>query len=522
MGYSWHPATPAQKQALESQADILFFGGAAGSLKTATMLMDSVQEYRNPNLRAIIFRSSYAEMTDILDKTNSMFPPLGGTYVGSPKYTWTFKSGAKIRFGYVKTDEDWRKYLGPRYSFIGWDESTQHTEKQVRNLLGRLSSTDPTLRLRCRLGSNPGGVGASWHQEIFLRGPYCPVHNPEKCAIPGKLYTDRKWSDGKPIPFSISFIPGRLKDHTLLDADYSKRLNMMAGADAAAMELGCWCRLEGSYFPFLNADFFKPLADYDIQWWYNRFISIDYGLGRSSAAAGLYVRTPPPLPLPKIAGLPSQPVVNSFPQGRILKIGEIEEPDKSVQDFARLVVDRFISPSDGEQQSRIVAVFADPANFNPDYDLRHGTGGHSISDQIDEVIAPYGLTCQMANNQRVAGWQLVHRMLRSEEFVITDVCPKTYESFRTRLHDPDKPVDILKVKGDPLDDVADETRYAIYSWIQPAEKPRELVLAEHIANIDRSTPAGMTSSAIRYQEMAERLDRQAEPLRMSRRGFGRR
>src|ERR1700761_4419362 len=103
--YSWMPATAAQKAALDSQADILFFGGAAGSLKTATMLMDAVQEYENPNLRAIIFRSSYAEMADILDKTNSMYPPLGGTYVGSPKYTWTFKSGAKIRFGYVKTDD---------------------------------------------------------------------------------------------------------------------------------------------------------------------------------------------------------------------------------------------------------------------------------------------------------------------------------------------------------------------------------------------------------------------------------
>ena len=37
----WSAKTAAQKAALESSADILFFGGAAGSLKTETMLVDA-------------------------------------------------------------------------------------------------------------------------------------------------------------------------------------------------------------------------------------------------------------------------------------------------------------------------------------------------------------------------------------------------------------------------------------------------------------------------------------------------
>ena len=70
---AWHPATRAQQAALDSEADILLFGGSAGSLKTETMLMDAVQEYRNPNLRAIIFRASFVEMTDIIDKTRKLY-----------------------------------------------------------------------------------------------------------------------------------------------------------------------------------------------------------------------------------------------------------------------------------------------------------------------------------------------------------------------------------------------------------------------------------------------------------------
>ena len=119
--YRWLPATAAQQAALDSEADILLFGGSAGSLKTETMLMDAVQEHENPNLRAIVFRSSFVEMTDIIDKTRRLYAPLGGTFVGSPKWTWSFPSGATIRFAYMKTDDDVWKYLGPRYSFIGFD-----------------------------------------------------------------------------------------------------------------------------------------------------------------------------------------------------------------------------------------------------------------------------------------------------------------------------------------------------------------------------------------------------------------
>ena len=206
----WMPATAAQQAALDSEADILLFGGSAGSLKTETMLMDAVQEYENPNLRAIVFRSSFVEMTDIIDKTRRLYAPLGGVFVGSPKWTWSFPSGATIRFAYMKTDDDVWKYLGPRYSFIGFDESTLHTEKQVRNILGRLSSTDTRLRLRMRLTSNPGNVGAAWHQTLFLRG-HCPVHNRLDAAQPGELYHDCRWpSDGEAIPFSVAFIPGKL------------------------------------------------------------------------------------------------------------------------------------------------------------------------------------------------------------------------------------------------------------------------------------------------------------------------
>jgi Terminase large subunit, T4likevirus-type, N-terminal len=149
------------------------------------MLVDAARESRNPNLRAIIFRKELTQLTDIVEKSHRLFGPMDATYSPST-WTWTFPSGATIRFAYISTDEDIWKYMGPRYSFIGFDESTFHSEYQIRNMLGRLSSTDRTLWLRMRLAGNPGSTGAGWHKAMFLRGG-CPVHSPRHCAEPGRL-----------------------------------------------------------------------------------------------------------------------------------------------------------------------------------------------------------------------------------------------------------------------------------------------------------------------------------------------
>lgn len=514
--YSWHPATSAQKAALDSRAELLFFGGSAGSLKTETVLMDAAQEISNPNLNAIIFRSSYVEMKDIIKKCKRLYAPLGGEYSKS-EYTWTFPSGATIRFAYMGNDDDVWKLLGLELTFIAFDESTRHTEYQVRNAIGRLRCTDPTIRKRVRLASNPGGVGADWHMKLFLNN-HCPIHQPEKAAIPGMVYHGKRWpSDGEggvPIPQSVAFIPGKLSDHNLLGEDYVKNLNQMSSAYAEAMAKGCWCTLEGAYFPFLNRDMVRDISECDIQPWHNHFIAVDYGMGQSHAAAGLFVRSPAEFAKTiSIPGIRTEVIPAKWPNGRIRQIGEIVVPMTPVDDFARMVVDGFIATHGEEMRRAIVAVYLDPANFNPDYDLRHGTGGHAVSDQFDRILEPWGLTCQKASNDRPGGWQLLSRMLRDGEFEFTNYSTQTFDALRTRMIDKEKYLDIVKEKGKPEDDLSDMVRYGVYSWVHPADKPRELVLKEATAGIDISTPEGLTSAGIRYQQAAERFDAGDEPIR---------
>jgi hypothetical protein len=337
-------------------------------------------------------------------------------------------------------------------------------------------------------------MGAAWHKTMFLRGA-CPVHTPDKCAVPGRLYWDANWpSDQYPLQdpdgngFSIAFIPGRLHDHNLLDDKYVYRLRMMSGSLSAAMEQGCWCELQGAYFANWNAaKMVIPYATVGAQWWDAHFLSLDYGFGKSSASAHLHVRTQ---------------------DGKIKTVGEFVAPHLPAYEFAGEVVTRLIAPMTQGQRRKIVAVYLDPSNFKNIGD------GHTIADQINEVLEPYDLGVLAASNDRIGGWQLMYQMLQTGQWQIADTCPKLIEAIPSRMHDEKKPGDVLKVPGDPLDDVADDARYGIYTWITANDKPRELVMRERL---QASIEAGdHTSTQIRWAQMQAEEQYAGQPARVGR------
>jgi hypothetical protein len=76
------------------------------------------------------------------------------------------------------------------------------------------------------------------------------------------------------------------------------------------------------------------------------------------------------------------------------------------------------------------------------------------------------------------------------------------------------PRDVLKVPGDPLDDVADDARYGIYTFVTTTEKPRELVIAEKVRHLVEQ--GDLTSASIRYEQMMAESQVQYQPARLGR------
>jgi len=157
-----------------------------------------------------------------------------------------------------------------------------------------------------------------------------------------------------------------------------------------------------------------PYATVNAQWWDAHFLSLDYGFGKSSASAHLHVRTQ---------------------DGRIKTIGEFVAPHLAAYEFAEEVIRRLVEPTIQGQRRKILAVYLDPSNF------KNVGDGHTIADQINEVLEPYDLGVIAASNDRIGGWQLMYQALQTGQWQIADTCPKLIEAIPSRMHDEKRPGD---------------------------------------------------------------------------------
>jgi hypothetical protein len=166
----------------------------------------------------------------------------------------------------------------------------------------------------------------------------------------------------------------------------------------------------------------------------------------------------------------------------------------------------------------------DPANKS-----QVGTG-HTVRDQINEVLAPCDLAAVDGSNDRIGGWQLLFQLLARGQWLIADTCPLLISAIPSRVHDPKKPGDLLKVGGDPLDDAMDSARYGLYSFVTASEKPLAVRRAEIAGQFagqlntptlsDAERTAIATSAMVRQAQLEAEENWVAAPARLGR--YGRR
>lgn len=496
-----------QRTALESPAKLLLYGGGSGGGKSDWLVADAAQEVGNPNFRGLLLRKSFREMNNIIDRMKAIYRPLGG-HPTDKNTVWKFPSGAQIRLGYLASDDDIENYQGTPFSWLGVDEAGNHVEKRIRRMLPWLASTDPTLMVRARFTANPGGIGADWLMRLFLRDK-CPIHNPEESVEPGAVYGGKNltWTDGKPVGMTVSFIPALVGDNPLYGEEKIEMLRTQEGAIAEKLLEGCWCELAGRYFSFLKPAMNLPAAEYPAQWWNTYVISTDYGFGESWAVAQLFYITEPTV---------------DYPQGRAFQIGEYIGLDEETrekpgsEDFAKEIVKRFVDSGDGR---RVVSmVICDPATDG------HTGNGRSNMEIMAEVFAEHGIPVMGAHKDRVANFQNLYRMIKKGQLVITDLCPATFKSMNTRMHDPARPGDIKKIKGSSADDLADCLSYFANTYFTGESKPKEARQAEKVAQM---VAAGMDEHSLTVNRLRMLMDTSEDdeaPVRITKVGarrFGR-
>ncbi len=511
---SWWPLNAAQTAALSSPAQLLLFGGQSGGGKTDFLVGDAMQEWALPSFRGLLLRESLGEMDQIADRMSVAY---AGPYVAPRDRAvyrrrtgggqWIWPSGARIRYGYLSSDRDLGRYRGNPYSWLGIDESGLHPVRRVRQMMPWLAAVDKRLRVRARFTSNPGGVGHDWQMAVFLRNR-CPLHHPadaldsrpaETSVRAGKVYSGACWSwppsPAEGVHMTTAFFPASVTENPLygqekIDALLSQTLEIQ-------MQLlhGCWCNAASLYFGFLHPQWMVPFPEIGDQWWWNHFISIDYGYGNSSAAAGLF---------------------SVDPNGRVFGTGELVEKKMGSVDFAKKICEMWITPKMGEERRRMLFVTVDPANDNQD-----GTGETNF-EMMEKVFAAHGVGTIKSHKNPVDNAQKLYHGLSNRLLVMTGTMPRTFNSLASRVIDERRAV--KKVHGDPADDLYDMVAYAYNTWLAEAVKPERMKIMERVEKM-RAEGADATD-IVRYSLQATRQAMEKEQAGMAglplRKGVGRR
>ncbi len=235
----YRPLPGPQKQASESEADVIGFGGAAGGGKTYLAIGESMTCHR----RVAIFRQNGTELTAINDEIEGI---LGSRddYNGSDKIWRTTRydgESLQIELGSFPNVNDEAKYRGRPHDFVVFDEAAEMRFDAVRFLMGWVRTTTPGQKCQTLLCFNPPtSVEGRWIIEYFA--PWLDKKHPNPAAA-GELrwFTtikerDHECDGPEPIvidgvtvtPVSRTFIPSRVTDNPyLLETGYYAQLQSM-------------------------------------------------------------------------------------------------------------------------------------------------------------------------------------------------------------------------------------------------------------------------------------------------------
>ncbi|QFP93874.1 hypothetical protein [Pectobacterium phage Wc4-1] len=256
------PQCGSQEVFLNTPADIVLYGGAAGSGKTAALLMDALRHIDDPRYRAVYFRRNTTQLDGGLwPDAKKLFSKFGGEPKEN-KHEIQFPSGAVIKFAYMELDKHKDAHQGIEYSAIYWDEFTHFDRAQVEYLMTRMrSGAVGDSYMKCSMNPDRDHFVYDW-VEPYLDDEGYP--DPAKCGRIRYFVMDgttmvSAWElkeilEQYPleIPQTYTFISGTIDDNPILDflePKYRGRLENSSPINVARLRYGNWnARAEGSNY----------------------------------------------------------------------------------------------------------------------------------------------------------------------------------------------------------------------------------------------------------------------------------
>ena len=276
---AWAPQPGSQVLLLTCPIFEVLLHGNRGGGKTDCLLMDFIQDVGKgygPEWRGIIFRKSFPDLEDIINKSLKWFKAIFGdacTY-NQTKHVWTWKTGEKLYFAQFERESDYSKYHGHAYPFIGWEELTNYAnDKCYKVMMSCCRSTHPGVPRKYRSTCNPSGSGHHWVKLRFgLPG------------MDGIVISDAKDEYGETELPRVA-IRSMLQENKILiaaDPDYMKRILAAARtpSERKAWETGSWDIVAGGMFDDLWDPETHVLPNFNIPSTWRIYRSFDWGYSK--------------------------------------------------------------------------------------------------------------------------------------------------------------------------------------------------------------------------------------------------
>lgn len=243
---AWEPLPGSQTTVLTHPWVFeLLYHGTRGPGKSDTLLMDFAQFIGmgwGLQYKGVIFRQTFPQLEDIITKSKRWFPQMfpGAKWNGSA-YKWVFPDGEELLFRQFNKPDDYWKYHGQEFQFVGWDELTNWpTLEGYKSMMSCLRTTHPDIPLRCRATTNPYGPGhnmVKFHFELPAKDGIVRMRNYQfENPVTGDIEVHR---------LARLCVKGTIYENTiLLNAQPNYIAQLMEQADNPA-KMAAW--LEGSW-----------------------------------------------------------------------------------------------------------------------------------------------------------------------------------------------------------------------------------------------------------------------------------
>ena len=414
--------------------EYILFGGAAGPGKSYGIRWGAVitairiyHEYGLSGVRQGIFCESYPTLRDRqIDKVRAEFPAwLGHMNEANHDFTLAEEFGGGV-LSFRNLDEV-GKYDSAEFAVLWVDELTKNDK-----------ATFHRLRTRKRWVGVP-------------HSPFAGATNPKDRGLPWvrKLWIEKDFSGDEDMGLSHApflFIPALPSDNDSLPASYWDTLNSLPPSLRAALLEGNWYIFQGQAFPeFQRPLHVIPTAEVHPLW--RRIAGHDWGYNS-----------------------PGHHLWGAIdPEGGVIIYREYAFRNLDPQEIAQSILFH-------QGQERITTTWADPsiwaerrkADLTQEQLDRLLEDGRLVLSKADQY-AKAGLHCQPANNQRIAGKQRIHTLLKPRLdgvpwLRIMENCPILIRTMQNIQLDPDRPEDVLTdylPEDDMRDDAYDALRYLL-------------------------------------------------------------